>query len=249
MMRVDEFLAGARALPFGDLRTITGGAALVVAPHPDDESLGCGGLIAEACAQGEPPIVAVLTDGTGSHPNSRAYPSQRLRDIREAEARSAVACLGLPDDRIFFLRNPDRQAPSKGPEFNEAVTRLVGLVRHFGCRSILASWGSDPHSDHVATHNIAMVAAQVSEVVHRAYPVWGLTLPPESRVPGHPAGLRLDIARHLPAKRRAIRSHLSQHAGLIDDDPSGFQMTAEFMALFEAPYEIFLDVPPEDEPA
>ena len=75
---------------------IGGGTCLILAPHPDDESLGCGGLIAACVAAGRPPLVAVLTDGAGSHPNSRTYPPDRLRAVRAQEVRTAVGMLGLP---------------------------------------------------------------------------------------------------------------------------------------------------------
>ena len=241
-MRADAFWAGARALPLADLQTITGGCALVLAPHPDDESLGCGGLIAEACAHGEPPLVVVLTDGAGSHPNSIAYPPARLRALREAETRAAVACLGLAPERVVFLRTRDTHAPADGPELVELASRITGLVKVFGCRSILASWAGDPHCDHAAAHRIAATAAASADVPHRAYAVWGLTLPPDTAVDGPPTGWRLDVSSRLPAKRRAIRCHASQHAGLIIDDPLAFQMKPGFMALFDSPAEIYLSV-------
>lgn len=239
-MRAGAFLAAARALPVGSLQAITLGRALILAPHPDDESLGCGGLIAEACAQGEPPVVAVLTDGAGSHPRSRAYPPARLRATREAETLAAVACLGLPRGRVVFLRMPDTRAPSEGPALREVASGLASLVRRHGCRSILSSWAHDPHCDHLAAHRIAAATARATGIAHRAYPVWGLTLAPGSFVRGGAAGLRLEMGRHLPAKRRAIRCHRSQYAGLIEDDPSGFQMQPGFMALFDTPTEIYL---------
>jgi LmbE family N-acetylglucosaminyl deacetylase len=242
-MRADAFLAAARALPKGDLRAITGGTALVLAPHPDDESLGCGGLIAASCAAGAPPLVVILTDGAASHPNSRAYPPKRLRETREAETLSAIACLGLTADRVVFLRTHDTQAPSDGVELTELASRIAGLVRVYDCRSILATWASDPHCDHLAAHRIAQAAAAATQIVHRGYPVWGLTLQPDTMVEGPPTGMRLDIGAYLPAKRRAIACHVSQYGGLIDDDPDGFQMDPDFMALFDTPTEIYLDVP------
>ena len=149
-MRVDEYLDAMRDLPLASLPTITGGKPLILAPHPDDESLGCGGLIAESYAQGEAPLVVVLTDGAASHPNSRAYPPDRLRTTREAETRAAVACLGLPADQVTFLRTPDTRAPTDGPAFAEVVSRLTVLIQRHACRSILASWAQDPHCDHQA---------------------------------------------------------------------------------------------------
>lgn len=243
-MRADAYIAAMRVLPLAGLDSVTGGQALILAPHPDDESLGCGGLIAEACARGEPPILAVLTDGAGSHPNSIAYPPDRLRLTREAETIAAVACLGLDESRVVFLRSADTSAPTDGPGLEELASRIAELVRVHACTTILASWEHDPHCDHVAAHLIAARAAQMTGIVHRAYPVWGLTLTASTELPGAPGGMRLDIARHLPAKRRAILSHASQYSGLIGDDPTGFQMQPDFMALFDKPAEIYLDVTP-----
>ncbi|MFC7690277.1 PIG-L deacetylase family protein [Paeniroseomonas aquatica] len=105
------------SLPYADLDSITGGrTTLVLAPHPDDESLGCGGLIAEACARGRPPVVAVLTDGTMSHPNSPSHPAPRLRALREAEAQAAVESLGLGAHRLYFLGLRDSAVPTEGPD-------------------------------------------------------------------------------------------------------------------------------------
>jgi LmbE family N-acetylglucosaminyl deacetylase len=225
-----------------ELETITAGCALVLAPHPDDESLGCGGLIAASCARGQPPVLAMLTDGAGSHPNSRQYPPERLRGLREEETITAAACLGLPATRIAFLRHPDTAAPTTGPRFAAAVEQVVTLIRQHGCRSILTSWQHDPHCDHEAAALIAGAAARATAIRHFAYPVWSRTLPPETEI-GDPKAVRLDIVPWQDAKRRAIRAHRSQWAGLITDDPTGFQMQPEFIGLFDRPYELFLELP------
>ena len=118
----------AKNWPFVDLDVVTGGCALILAPHPDDESLGCGGLIAESCMRDQPPVLVVLTDGTGSHPLSAAYPASRLRALRRAETRKAVACLGLPPRRLIFLDLVDREAPTQGPAFVATIAKLAKLM-------------------------------------------------------------------------------------------------------------------------
>jgi LmbE family N-acetylglucosaminyl deacetylase len=240
-MRAGEAHAAMRALPLGGLDSIVGsGTVLILAPHADDESLGCGGLIAECCARGRPPWVLILTDGVGSHPNSRAYPAARLRATREAEARQAVAELGLPADRIGFLALPDTAAPRAGPVFEWAVATIASRAQEAGCTSIAASWRHDPHCDHLAAHCIAVAVAQAAALRHIAYPVWGWTLPEDEMVDGDIWGFRLDVARHLPAKRRAIAAHRSQIGGLIVDDPSGFHLPPHFLSMFDGAYEVFL---------
>lgn len=234
------------ALPLMPLDAVTGGKpALILAPHADDETLGCGGLIAAASAAGHPPFVLILTDGTGSHPNSRAYPPLRLKQVREQEARTAVAILGLPRDRISFLGLRDTAAPMEGDGFDAAVTAILSFAERVGAASILSPWQHDPHCDHLAAHRMACSAVERCRIRHLAYPIWGWTLPPETRLPGSwPDGMRLDITDYLAAKRQAVTAHASQYGGLIQDDPDGFQLPADLLAIFSRPCETFLTLHP-----
>ena len=77
-MNAGEALEAARSFAFATLAERLGdGGLVVIAPHPDDESLACGGLIAEAHAEGRPVRVVIVSDGTGSHPASKTYPRAR----------------------------------------------------------------------------------------------------------------------------------------------------------------------------
>lgn len=249
MPRAAEILTAMQRLPLGDIRWITGGRPfLVVAPHPDDETFGCGGLIAAACARGETAHVAVLTDGTRSHPNSRRYPAPRLKRLREREAQAAAAALGLPDGRLHFFGLRDGEAPHGGAEFGAAVDRLVGLIHAEAAATICATWRLDPHPDHVAAHLLAAAAARRARARHLAYPIWAWLMPDGQDVPdGSVRGIRLDITRYLPAKRRAIAAHASQLGGLITDDPDGRGLPAQLVAMFHRPFEVFLEVFEQDD--
>jgi LmbE family N-acetylglucosaminyl deacetylase len=241
MRRAGDIHRDWRGLPVAGLDAIIGGGTcLILAPHPDDESLGCGGLIAACCAAKRPPLVAVLTDGTGSHPRSQAWPAPALRALRAQEARDAVACLGLPAERIVFLNRKDSAAPAAGADFDAAVAELAALVEP-GCTSILTTWRHDPHCDHEAAAAIAAAAAKRCGVRLVVYPVWGWTLPDDQTI-ADPAsvGWRLDIAAHLSLKRAAIQAHRSQYGGLITDDPDGFQLPPALLSGFETPFETFL---------
>jgi LmbE family N-acetylglucosaminyl deacetylase len=231
-----------RELPVAPLATLLKGRpALILAPHPDDESLGCGGLIAASCDATLPPIVVVVTDGTGSHPNSRQFPPPALRLLREAETHEAVAHLGLSPDRVVFLRLRDTAAPSHGPDFDAAVTAISAQLQHHGCGSICAPWRHDPHCDHEAAHLIAVEAAGQTGARLYSYPVWGWTLPRDTELNEPlPSGMRLDVSRHLSAKRSAIAAHASQHGHVVTDDPDGFSLPPNLLSVFEQPYEVFL---------
>ena len=230
-----------RALPFALLDEIAPGTCLILAPHPDDESLGCGGLIAMASACGRPPVIVAVTDGAGSHPNSHSYPPARLRATRAAELLDAAAILGVGADHVHFLNLPDARAPLAGPEFDAAVAAIVALVRCHGITTIFASWRCDPHGDHVATAVLGEAVAQAAAVRLAFYPVWGWLLPPDAVLPiASVAGRRLDVTAVLSRKQRAIAAHRSQYADLITDDPTGFRLPCELLSVFEQPCEVFL---------
>jgi LmbE family N-acetylglucosaminyl deacetylase len=232
-----------RALPLGSLDDIIGsGMCLILAPHPDDESLGCGGLIAACVAAGRPPLVVVLTDGAASHPDSGAFPRDRLRALRAQEVRDAGRCLGLSPDRIVLLDEPDAAAPHSGPRFDAVVARLISLIDQEGsCTAILAPWRYDPHCDHEAASIVATAVAGATGIRHVAYPIWGWTLPEETPIDESSAlGFRLDIGTSLAAKQAAIRAHRSQYGELITDDAKGFQLPPVLLSVFDTPFETFL---------
>ncbi len=237
-----DVLREMRGLPVAGLEALIGeGPLLVLAPHPDDESLGCGGAIAEARARGQAVFVAVVTDGTASHPKSKVYPAARLQALREEEVRAAVAELGVPSSCLTFLGLPDGRAPHRGPAFDRAAATLTGLARSQGVGTVCATWRHDPHPDHLATYRLGRAVATAAGIRLLCYPVWGWTLSARTWLPrGELDGFRVDIGARLEAKRRAVACHHSQIPGLIDDDPGGFTMSHEFRSIFDQRYETFL---------
>ena len=86
---------------------------LIVAPHPDDESIGCGGLIAVLASRGVHLNVVIVTDGSGSHPNSLKYPRSRLAQLRAREATQALGILGVDEKNVWFCGLHDRFVPAR----------------------------------------------------------------------------------------------------------------------------------------
>jgi LmbE family N-acetylglucosaminyl deacetylase len=243
-MTAGEVLDAAHSFPFRPLREMLEDRPfIVVAPHPDDESLACGGLIAEACRQGLRGKVVIVSDGAGSHPNSKAYPPDRLRSLREDEARQAGAELGLRPEEMLFLGLPDRLVPHENEEAERAIGVIADCVREIGAGSLFVSWRHDPHCDHEASYLIARdVQRRVGKVRLFEYVVWGHTLPPSTEVDPILSGFRLRMDREeQEKKRRAIAAHRSQTSALIDDDPDGFRFTRIDLARFDLPYEFFFE--------
>jgi LmbE family N-acetylglucosaminyl deacetylase len=243
-MTAEEVLAAADSLPLRSVRdALADRPFVVIAPHPDDESLGCGGLIADACRQGVGAKVVIVSDGAGSHPNSRAYPPERLTTLREVEARQAGAELGLRPEAMVFLCLPDRFVPHQGKEAEHAINVIAGCVRESGAGSLFVSWRHDPHCDHEASYRIAReVQRRIGEVKLFEYVVWGHTLPPSTEVDPIRGGFRISIDHEaMERKRRAIAAHRSQTTALIDDDPGGFLFSQIDLDHFDGPYEFFLE--------
>ena len=243
-MTVGEVLAAAHSLPLRPLRyALEDRPFIVVAPHPDDESLACGGLIADACRQGLRGKVVIVSDGAGSHPNSRAYPPDRLASLREEEARQAGAELGLKPEEMLFLGLPDRFVPYKGEDAERAIGVIADCVGEIGAGSLFVSWRHDPHCDHEASYRIAReVQRRVGKVRLLEYVVWGHTLPPSTEVDPIRSGFKIGIDDEaMEKKRRAIAAHRSQTTALIDDDPGGFLFSQIDLAHFNLPYEFFLE--------
>jgi LmbE family N-acetylglucosaminyl deacetylase len=243
-MTAGEVLEAAHHFPFCQMRAkLEARPFIVVAPHPDDESLACGGLIAEARREGLQGKVVIVSDGVGSHPNSKAYPPDRLRSLREEEAKRAGAELGLKPEDMLFLGLPDRFVPCEGGEAERAIAAIADCASEIGARSLFVSWRHDPHCDHEASYRIARKAQRrIGEIRLFEYVVWGHTLPFASEVDPIPGGFRIRLdPETLQKKRRAIAAHRSQITDLIDDDPDGFRFTPSGLARFDLPCEFFLD--------
>lgn len=200
----------------------------VIAPHPDDESLGCGGLIAAFCSDGRAVQTLFITDGAGSHPNSPTWTTARLAAQRRVEAEAALACLGAGDQPRGRLDLPDAAAPMHDAA---AIAALGDLLSGFAPELVLVPWRRDPHCDHRAAWSLtrAALAARRLEPDVLEYAIW---LDELGGSDDHPRmdeveTLVFDIAAFRERKRQAVAAHLSQTTDLIDDDAGGFRLTDE----------------------
>ena len=232
-----------RQLPERRLADVIGAAPiLIVAPHPDDETLGCGGLIMQAVSLGNDVRIAVMTDGARSHPKSRTHPPERLRDLRHDETIEAAAVLGVAAGNVSFLSVADGYAPHSGKRARVVANMLAALARDAAVRTIFTSWNYDTHPDHEAAYNCAALAARDVGARLFSYPVWAWTMPPDTVVPDlQLQGFSMDIRRNLAMKRMAIMKHRSQTSSLISDDPSGFMLSEDHLKTMVTEREFFIE--------
>lgn len=214
---------------------------IVVAAHPDDETLGAGGLMTRLWGDGVRVELIVVTDGSASHPNSPTHPAECIAALREAETSRALSILA-PGAGITFLRVPD----GKIRENRSLVAALLGkIVPERTGMMLVAPWRGDGHRDHREVGLLcATVAAQKSTRLME-YPVWMW----HWGNPAHPSvPLNNLVALQLTAqqrelKRRAIGEHRSQVAGLSTvrgDEPT---LRANFLQHFYRDQEVFVTEP------
>ncbi|MCB8837963.1 PIG-L family deacetylase [Aurantimonas sp. VKM B-3413] len=225
--------------------SLAGQRILVVAPHPDDEALGCGGLIAELAAAGRCFHILFVTDGGASHPASRTWSRKRLAMQREREAAEALARLGAGDQPRTFLRLPDAAMPPRGePAHAEALDRTVALVREFGPDLALLPWRRDPHCDHRGSWHLVTEALESVAAPARTleYAIWldELGAPADRPEPGEAELVVFDLTPEAAARKlSAVDAHLSQTGKLIDDDPTGFCLSPETIRRLTGPREAY----------
>lgn len=83
------------------------GIVVIVAPHPDDEVLGCGGLMQRLTAQGREVHIVFMTGGEGSHWNCCELPEEQIKDARRKLACQINPTLGIDISHLHFLNYPD----------------------------------------------------------------------------------------------------------------------------------------------
>lgn len=146
------------------------GAALVLAPHPDDETIACGGLIAAKRSAGHHVDVVVATDGATSHTSTALTPDE-LVELRRAEVREATRRLGVANDQLHLLELPDGRLAEHEASASQA---LVSLLSTNAYDQVFLPSRRDWNVDHRALAAIGATAAEPhrSSVRLYSYPVW-----------------------------------------------------------------------------
>jgi LmbE family N-acetylglucosaminyl deacetylase len=214
-------------------------SCLVLAPHPDDETLGCGATIMRKVAAGTPVMVVIAADGRYAYPPSE-LPVDALVGLREEEARQACAILGLRSENIAFLRFEDRRLADHRELLRE---RLFEIFDTIDPEEIFVSSLIDNHPDHRVLAELGRELAQARRVpVLYEYPIWFWD-PRKWRVRDllelRPRFVRTEEFRM--RKHEAIAAYRSQVTNMIDETRSA-PLPKGFVRQFLRAEEIFFEV-------
>jgi LmbE family N-acetylglucosaminyl deacetylase len=125
-------------------------SVLVIAPHPDDETLATGGLISTMRSDGLEVMIAAVTDGENAYGDGPP-----LGEVRAKEQRSALEVLGVSPIHTVRLRFPDSDVAAHELALVDSLLPLTSPSTH-----IIATWPADYHPDHEACGRAAQVVAR-----------------------------------------------------------------------------------------
>lgn len=223
---------------------------IVFSPHPDDETLACGGTIAKAVHQGDEVYVVTMTDGRNSHRTVLGIDEnptpEEVRAIRRSESQEAAKALGIGRDNLIFLDFVDG---SLDRNISESARRVREILAELEPDKILVPSEQDIQKDHHATSTAVSVAVRELDIhpSRYEYVVW-----PDSRklqivlrklggIIKPPNVIRIDISGFLHQKLNAISAYKSQVALLFPSQKKPI-LSESFIASFAVPTECFFVV-------
>lgn len=209
---------------------------VVVAAHPDDESLGAGGTIATAARRGARVRIVIATDGEASHPHSPTRDAASLAAVRRTEVTQAVGLLAGDGVTPVFLGLPD------GGLADNAEVLAARLAPHLAdATHVLTPWADDGHPDHDTCGAVVTdLLAGRADVALWQYPVWAWHWATPDELPW--AGIRrlpLD-GNAVQRKADALLAHRSQHLPLSDAPGDEAILPPHVLAHFARDFETFV---------
>jgi N-acetyl-1-D-myo-inositol-2-amino-2-deoxy-alpha-D-glucopyranoside deacetylase len=197
---------------------------LVVVAHPDDETFGCGSVLAHASARGAEVVVACATRGELGEPapGSGIDPAT-LGDVREAELRAAARELGASQVVLLGWRDSgmDGEAAAGSlvaADVDAVAAAVAGVIDEFRPDVVVTLDASDGHRDHAAIRDATLRAVEQAKTRPSRTYLWSLPRSllgafvgnPNVGTPDEEITTVIDTSAHLERRRRAIRMHASQ---------------------------------------
>ena len=208
---------------------------IVFAPHPDDETLACGGTIVRKIQEGFDVHVVVMTDGRHSHDVALglAEPSpETIAEIRAIEFSEATRVLGVNLSNLILLGFEDGKLREQMSEARERTVRILREVRPV---EIYVPYRDDANEDHRTAYEIVAGSVREADLLPKMYEysVWNGKLPrPGLKV------FVMDIHGELGRKMEAISKYKSQISKCFPKQEKAV-LSEEFVNMFRSERETF----------
>ena len=187
------------------------GCLMVIAPHPDDETLSCAGLMSHYKSRDLPIKIVVVTDGSAARlPNSPS--PQEVAIMRRKESIQAANLLGIPAENLMFLAYPDGHANDHIEQITQDIESQIWLYQP---ALIVSPHGIDAHTDH---RTVAQVVHTLKQKEHIKCPVWEYPMWfwPKGAIRHllsktlRATHIKVNVHNHLQIKQDAINAHECQ---------------------------------------
>jgi LmbE family N-acetylglucosaminyl deacetylase len=192
-----------------DLLFSHGNRLVVIAPHPDDEILACGGLLAMRAAAGVQSLVVAVTDGEASHGDVDDTARTKLGLLRASESNTGLLALGVAPASVVRLHVADGDVARWEQKIALQIQALLAPSD-----IVVTTWRLDGHPDHEAVARAAQLACSPNGCKLLQAPVWmwHWAEPGDTRVPWNNLVAVNLPAQAISAKQRALQCHQSQLA-------------------------------------
>jgi LmbE family N-acetylglucosaminyl deacetylase len=218
-----EWLSRLRDLPLWTPPLVP---TVIVAPHPDDETLGAGGMIVRLRSQDIEVKVIAVSDGENAYGGA-----QGLGKLREREQVEALARLGVDLHNVHRLRLPDRALAEWEGSLEKSLSALISPGMH-----IVAPWPRDFHPDHEACGRVVDRIAKKYGLQLTFYLFWTW----HRGIPGMLDGLSFVSLNLTEEERRTKLYALEAHASQFGHPGSAPILSAELLRPAERQFEVYL---------
>lgn len=216
---------------------VNNNSILIIAPHPDDETFGCAGLIAKKVKGGAHVSVAFLTNGEKSLKNSS---DTEVASNRQKTAEAVCSTLGVKD--IHYCGFSDGEIPRRGTDdYDGGVEKITRLIEQLNPTQVFCTHDSEGWSDHTAAAELTLDALErINKTIALYYYwVWVWFSIPLKKIYllDFNNTVHLPIADVIDQKNLAISTYLNN----VDAQGNAYcgELPTLFLKAFEWPYEVY----------
>lgn len=224
-------------LPRLKLESLHSKRIVIVAPHPDDEILGCGGLMQQLVAQNCTIMILAVTNGTQSHPGSSKYTPDQLNLMRPQESLAALDWLGIAEhSQRIALDLTDGQVHLQTSQLWQCLSHIVQAEDILVC-----SYARDGHPDHEAVGKTVQAFAEAQQLACLQVLIWAWhwAVPMDQRIDWQQAKIYPLTDEQLIKKQQAIMAFKTQ---IETDESTGNApiLSSSTINRLLMPYEVYL---------